>query len=155
MSQQAELPVLARAAQQVGVRQCAQAVEAVSRRMSSGTAREDVILDWDHLHPDGEPLFSMTGLQYANNAALLSLTAVPEAADNCAVLVERISVSPKACPAVVHQDLTGWRGTSLVRWVGVYANPALPRETVTLVDAPHACLVLRRQVAYGWPGAVR
>ncbi|WP_157642112.1 hypothetical protein [Burkholderia ubonensis] len=142
--------VLAKSAQQVGVRRCYPAVDKVSARMLAGTQHADVVLDWDRRNPDGEPFFALTGLEYANAAAVTSLTTIPASAGGCTILVERISSEPLTCKAVAKSELRDYKGTQLVRAVTVYANPARPRETVTLVDAPSACLIIRRQVQFRW-----
>ena len=142
--------VLAKSAQQVGVRQCYSAVDRVSARMLAGTQHADVVLDWDRRNPDGEPFFALTGLEYSNAVAVMSLTTMPASAGGCTILVERISSEPQACKAVARSELRDYKGTQLVRAVTVYANPARPRETVTLVDAGSTCLIIRRQVQFRW-----
>ncbi|MEX3693354.1 hypothetical protein AB3X91_19155 [Paraburkholderia sp. BR14263] len=107
------------------------------------------MLDWDKENPDGAPFFSVSGLDYGDNAALLSLTTVPSLVSGCTVMVERISSAPVACREVARSELQGYQASVLVRSVTVYTTPARPRETVTLVDAPPSCVVLRRQVQYG------
>ncbi|MGS0893220.1 hypothetical protein ACVBGC_11860 [Burkholderia stagnalis] len=151
-AQAPEPTVLAAAATAAGIRRCHSAIDAVSRRMFAGAAHADVMLDWDRANPDGAPFFSLSGMDFRRDAALLSLTTAP-AAGGCAILVERISSAPTACSEVARTELAGYRPTSLVRAVTVYTNPARPRETITLVDAPPACLVLRRQVEFNWPAA--
>ncbi|WP_155420293.1 hypothetical protein [Burkholderia cepacia] len=152
-AQTQEPTVLAGAATAAGIRRCYSAIDAVSRRMFAGASRADVMLDWDRANPDGSPFFSLSGMDFRRDAALLSLTTAPAATGGCAILVERISSAPTACTEVARTDLAGYRATSLVRAVTVYTNPARPRETITLVDAPPSCLVLRRQVEFNWPAA--
>ncbi|WP_175947698.1 hypothetical protein [Burkholderia pyrrocinia] len=149
-SDRSDSMVLAKSAQQVGVRRCYSAVDKVSARMLAGTQHADVVLDWDRRNPDGEPFFALSGLEYANAVAVMSLTTMPASAGGCTILVERISSEPQACKAVAKSELRDYKGTQLVRAVIVYANPAHPRETVTLVDAPSACLIIRRQVQFRW-----
>ncbi|WP_419689998.1 hypothetical protein ACN22W_36695 [Burkholderia theae] len=146
-----ETTVLAGAATAAGVRRCISAIDMVSRRMFTGASRADVILDWDRSNPDGAPFFSLSGMDLHRDSALLSLTTAPVATGACAILVERISSAPTTCGTVARTELAGYRATALVRAVTVYTNPARPRETITLVDAPPSCLVLRRQVEFNWP----
>ncbi|MGZ2747238.1 hypothetical protein [Burkholderia stagnalis] len=144
------ITVLAKAAQSVGIRRCYPAVDQVSNRMFANTRHADVALDWDRGDPDGEPLFSLSGLEYSNASAVLSLTTVPAPAGGCTILVERISSAPLPCREVARSELPGYRATPLVKAVTVYTEPSRSRETVTLVDAPPACLIVRRQVQYRW-----
>ncbi|KWB12321.1 hypothetical protein WL32_38435 [Burkholderia cepacia] len=142
--------VLAQSAQTVGVRRCYAAVDQVSSRMLAGTRRADVALDWDRHDADGEPFFAIAGLEYPDTSAALSLTVVPETKGGCTILVERMSSAPMSCKAVAASELRDYKGTPLVKAVTVYANPGRPRETVTLVDTPPACLIIRRQVQFRW-----
>ncbi|WP_157654860.1 hypothetical protein [Burkholderia ubonensis] len=142
--------VLAQAAHAVGIRRCYPAVDQVSNRMFANIRHADVALDWDRGDPDGEPLFSVSGLEYSNASAVLSLTTVPAPAGGCTILVERISSAPLPCREVARSELPGYRATPLVKAVTVYTEPSRSRETVTLVDAPPACVIVRRQVQYRW-----
>ncbi|WP_423382941.1 hypothetical protein [Burkholderia sp. LMG 32019] len=142
--------VLAQAAQAVGVRRCYAAVDQVSARMLAGTRRTDVALDWDRRDPDGEPFFAIAGLEYQSASAVLSLTTVPAPTGGCTILVEHVSSVPSPCKAVAAAQLRDYTGTQLVKAVTVYTHPGRPRETITLVDTPPACLIVRRQVQYKW-----
>lgn len=146
------LPVLAQAAAQIGIRRCYGAVTQISQRAQVGSVKQDVVLDWDHTNPDAAAFFSLTGLEYPKGAAVMSLTTIPQPSGLCAILAERISSAPVACREVARSELAGYRPATLVKAVTVYATPARPRETVTLVDAPPSCLIVRRQVEYSWPG---
>lgn len=146
------VPVLADAATRIGIKQCLPAITEISRRASAGSQRQDVLLDWDHSAPDAAPFFSLTGIEYRESAAALSLTTVPDATGGCAILVERISNAPVSCKNVALTQLAGYRASPLVNSITVYTTPSSPRETVTLVDTPPACLIIRRQVQYGWRG---
>ncbi|MGZ2747968.1 hypothetical protein [Burkholderia stagnalis] len=145
--------VLANAARTIGVRRCYSAVDQVSSRMLANTRRADVALDWDRNDSDREPFFALAGLEYPSAAAVLSLTTVPASTGGCTILVERISSAPLSCGDVARTELRDYKGTPLVKAVTVYANPGRPRETVTLVDAPPSCLIIRRQVQYRWGAA--
>ncbi|MBN3815663.1 hypothetical protein G3N57_03195 [Paraburkholderia sp. Se-20369] len=142
--------VLAQAAQAVGVRRCLAAVDQVSERMFAQTTHADIALDWDRNNPDGEALLSLSGLEYKDASAALSLTTVPSTQGGCTILVERISSAPVSCKEVVRSTLTGYKGTPLVKAVMVYVNSARPRETVTLIDSPPSCVIVRRQVDFHW-----
>ncbi|QVN22999.1 hypothetical protein [Burkholderia pyrrocinia] len=142
--------VLAQAARTIGVRRCQAAVDQVSNRMFAQAKHTDVALDWDRNNPDGEPFFSLSGLEYQDTSAVLSLTTVPSTSGGCTILVERISSAPTSCKEVVRSTLAGYKSTPLVKAVTVYVNPARPRETVTLIDAPPSCLIVRRQTEFHW-----
>jgi len=143
--------VLAQAAQAVGVRRCLAAVERVSDRMFAQAKHADVALDWDRNSPDGEPLFSLSGLEFQNASAAVSLTTVPSNQGGCTILVERISSAPMPCKDVVRSTLAGgYTGTPLVKAITVYVNPARPRETVTLIESPPGCVIVRRQAEFHW-----
>lgn len=146
--------VLANAARTVGIRQCYSAVEQIGARVVGNVPQQDVVLDWDHAAPDAAPFFALSGFVSGAGPEAMTLATVPSDRGTCAVLVERITPSPLACPALARQ-LAGYRGTALVPGVLVYANPSRPHETVTLITAKAACLVLRRQVEYRWPAAPR
>ncbi|CAJ0809156.1 hypothetical protein LMG19083_04862 [Ralstonia psammae] len=147
--------VLANAARTVGIRQCYSAVEQIAARVVGAAPQQDVVLDWDHAAPDAAPFFALSGFVAGAGPEVMTLATVPNERGTCAVLAERITPSPLACPVVATRELAGYRGTALVPGVQVYANPNRPHETVTLITAKPACLVLRRQVEYRWPGAPR
>ncbi|EDT37582.1 hypothetical protein BamMEX5DRAFT_6643 [Burkholderia ambifaria MEX-5] len=92
----------------------------------------------------------MAGLEYPSSSAVLSLTTVPAPAGGCTILVERVSSAPLSCKAVAAAQLRNYKATPLVKAVAVYTHPDRPRETVTLVDTPPACLIVRRQVRFRW-----
>ena len=147
------IPVLARAAQTVGVRRCLAAIAVVAQRNGEGATNQDVLLDWDHGAPDASAFFSLTGLEYGpGRSAALSLTTAPEAVGGgCSILAERISAAPVACAEVARTELGGYTGHPLLASITVYVDPGKPRETVTLINSPPGCLVIRRQVQYAWP----
>ena len=153
VAQVAPTTVLAQAAQSVGVRRCYSAINLVSSRVFSDAQHEDVVLDWDHKSPDTAPFFSLSGMEYQSGAAVFSLTTVPALMGGCAILAERISSAPLSCKDVARSELAGYHGTPLVKAVTVYTAPGRPRETVTLVDAPPSCVIVRRQVQFEWGAA--
>ncbi|WP_322009715.1 hypothetical protein [Paraburkholderia sp. J12] len=142
--------VLAKAAGVVGIQRCYRAVDQVSSRLFEHAQRADVVLDWDRGNPDREPFFSLSGLEYGNTSAVVSLTTVPGSTGGCTILAERISSEPISCKEVARSELRGYQGTVLVKAISVYTAPGRPRETVTLVDTPPACLIIRRQVQFRW-----
>jgi hypothetical protein len=146
---EAPATVLAQAAQKVGVRRCYQAINVVSSRTFLNTERTDVVLDWDRQDPDSAPFFSLAGLEYGQNSAVLSLTTTPVPNGGCAILAERISSAPMPCKDVARSELGGYHANTLVKLVTVYTTPGRSRETVTLIDAPPSCVIVRRQVQFG------
>ncbi|WP_323123739.1 hypothetical protein [Burkholderia alba] len=140
--------VLAHAAQEVGIRRCYDAVAQVSARVFDHSIRADILLDWQRANPDIGPLFSLSGMEFPQSSALLSLVTVPGVGGGCSVLAERISSAPLSCSQVARSELTGYQATQLIKSVMVYADRARPREVVVLVDAPPSCLILRRQVQF-------
>ena len=145
--------LLMQAGQTLGFHRCASALDQISARVLAGTRKHDIVLDWDRAHPDSGPFFSLTGMQFPAVSALLSLAIIPQENQSCAILVERISSAPIACHEVARSELAGYKATVLVQAVTVYTSPAHAHEVVTLVDTPPACLIVRRQVDYGWPAA--
>lgn len=146
-----QIPILAQAANSIGIKRCYGAIAQISTRASSDSKKQDIVVDWDHRNPDDRPFFSLTAIEYPSAAAVLSLTAVGQPGGACSVLAERISSAAVACKEVARSELVGYHASPLVRAITVYNNPARPRETVTLVDAPPSCLIIRRQVEYDWP----
>lgn len=149
-SPQSGATILAKAAQTVGIRRCYAAVDEVSKRTFAGAQHADVVLDWDRTTPDDEPFFSLSGLQYADGVAALSLTTVPSPGGGCSMLVERISTASHVCREVAREELPGYQATMLVKGVTVYTMASRPRESVTLIDASPACVIVRRQAAFHW-----
>ncbi len=143
--------VLAHAAREIGIRRCYAAINVVSARTFAGAGHADVVLDWDRQAPDDAPFFSLTGLDFAHAAAVLSLTTVPQPA-GCTVLAERISSAPLACRELARTELAGYRASPLVPAVTVYTSPGRARETVTLIEAPPSCVIVRREVRFAGAG---
>lgn len=149
---QATPTVLARVAQQIGIRRCYAAVQGVSQRVYEGARHEDIMVDWERAAPDGAAFFSLSGLEFAGTSAVLSLSTVPGTDGGCTVLAERISSAPLACDQVARAQLAGYRAMPLVHAVTAYTDPSHTRETVVLIDAPPSCVIVRRQVQYRWGG---
>ncbi|MGV2293290.1 hypothetical protein AAHK20_31595 [Trinickia sp. YCB016] len=139
---------LALAATNVGVKQCLPAIKALSALGVQGTANNDVLLDWDRKRSGNSSVFSLIGLEYGNGTAAMSVNAVPEADGSCSVAAERISVAPFACKSVADRELAGYRATPLLSHMTVYTDAKDPGSSVSLIDAPPACLVIRRYVKF-------
>ncbi|MCX4159620.1 MULTISPECIES: hypothetical protein [Paraburkholderia] len=147
----AGVPLVAKSAKTVGVKQCYEAVHQISERAVENAVHQDVLLDWDRNTPDTQPFFSMTGLEFERSSAAFSLTAIPSGSRGaCTVLAERISSASSSCNEVARLQLTGYKPVPLVGLVTVYTTPTHPRETVTLIDTKPSCLIIRRQVKYDW-----
>ena len=145
---------LTQAASSVGIKRCLSAMSRLSSLTVQGSRAHDLLLDWDRKRPDGGPVFSLLGLEYPNAGVAASITAVPEA-DGCTVAAERISVAPFTCASIAQGELAGYRMTRLLPIYAVYTDDREPTSSVSLIDSPPGCLVIRRYVEYGWkdPGA--
>ncbi len=147
---------LTRAATSVGVKRCLPAISRLSALTVQGSRSHDVLLDWDRRRPDAGPMFSLVGIEYPNAGVAGSITAIPDDSGNCTVSAERISVAPFTCESVAQQELAGYRMTRLLPNFAVYTDDREPTSSVSLIDSPPGCLVIRRYVEYGWkdPGTV-
>lgn len=139
---------MAAAINNIGVKQCRQQLTALSTLGVQGTTTNDLLLDWDHKRVNTSPIFSLIGLEYGSNAAAMSVTAVPEADGSCSMSAERISVAPVACKTVAGQELQGYRATPLLGHMTVYTDGKDAGSSVSLIDSPPGCLVIRRYVAF-------
>jgi hypothetical protein len=45
---------------------------------------------------------------------------------------------------------SGYRATRLLKALTVYSDPKEGNSTVSLIDSPPGCLVIRRFVEFGW-----
>ena len=138
------------AIQNVGIKTCAPAIERLSRLAIERTVGHDVLLDWDRKNANAAPVFLLIGLEYPDAGAALSLTAVPRDDGSCTVAAERISSAPVSCQMVAQSELQSMRATHLLPTFKVYTDPKDPTATVSLIDAPPGCLVIRRYVEYHW-----
>lgn len=144
-------PLVALAAQQIGVRQCLAAISAVAKRGTTGAAMQDILINWDHETPDAAPFFSLTGMGAGTQRAALTITAVPTGANDCAILVERVSSGAENCAQVAARDLPSMPKGQLIDGVTVLQNPKQADETYTLIQNPGSCIVIRRQAVFKWP----
>jgi hypothetical protein len=142
--------VLARAASSVGVKRCLPAITRLSSLMVQGSRSSDVLLDWDRRQPDVGPLFSLIGLEFPNAGVAGSITAIPEQGGTCTVSAERISVAPYTCASIAQKELVGYQMTRLLPIFTVYTDAKEPTSSVSLIDSPPGCLVIRRFVEYSW-----
>ena len=137
------------AATSVGIKRCLPAISRLSTLTVQGSRNHDLLLDWDKKRPDGGPVFALLGIEYPNAGVAASITAMPEA-DGCTVAAERISVAPFTCASIAQQELAGYRMTRLLPVYAVYTDDKEPTSSVSLIDSPPGCLVIRRYVEYGW-----
>ncbi|AMP08183.1 hypothetical protein CAter282_0365 [Collimonas arenae] len=142
--------LLAEAARSIGVKQCQPAITRLSALAINGTRSHDVLVDWDRAHPDRGPFFSLTGIEYAGASAAVSITAVPQDGGACSVSAERISIAPYSCKSIADTELKGYSATALLPTFTVYVSPTEPGGSVSLVDSPPGCLIIRRYVQYNW-----
>jgi hypothetical protein len=140
----------AEAARSVGVKQCLAAVTRLSALAVAGSRSHDVLIDWDRTAPDAGPFFSLLGLSYGQQSAAATITAVPSGNGECTVSAERISVAPFTCVSIADVELKGYTKSQLLPNFHVYSLPSDPGATVSLIDSPPSCLVIRRHVQYGW-----
>lgn len=139
---------LALAATAAGVRQCLPALTALSALGVQGASQNDVLFDWDRTRTGNSVVFSLIGLGLPTGNAALSITGVPEADGSCSVSAERISVAPMGCPAVAKKELAGYQSTRLLPHMTVYTDAKQPGSSVSLIDSPASCLVIRRYVKF-------
>lgn len=142
--------LLTEAARGVGVKQCQPAIDRLSALAISGARSHDVLVDWDRARPDHGPFFSLTGIEYVGASAAVSITAVPQDGGACSVAAERISIAPYSCKSIADTELKGYSATALLPTFTVYVSPSEPGESVSLVDSPPGCLIIRRYVQYSW-----
>ncbi|QNK65542.1 hypothetical protein [Variovorax sp. PAMC26660] len=141
---------LTRAATSVGVKRCLPAITRLATLTVQGSRSHDVLLDWDRKRPDAGPLFSLIGMEFPNAGVAASITAIPDDSGACTVSAERISVAPFTCASVAQQELAGYKMTRLLPIYAVYTDDKEPTSSVSLIDSPPGCLIIRRYVEYGW-----
>jgi len=141
---------LTRAAASVGIKRCLPAITRLAALSVQGSRSHDVLLDWDRKRPDAGPMFSLIGIEYPNAGVAASITAIPDEAGACTVAAERISVAPYTCASIAQQELAGYKMTRLLPIYAVYTDDKEPTSSVSLIDSPPGCLVIRRYVEYGW-----
>jgi hypothetical protein len=148
--QATSLNALATAVQNIGLARCGPALERLSEAGVQGARNNDVLLDWDRKRAATSPVFSMIGLEYPGSGAAMTVTTVPEADGSCSVSAERITVAPISCATVARQELTGTQRTQLLPNFAVHTDPKDHTTSVSLIDTPPGCLVIRRYVEFNW-----
>lgn len=146
-------PLVVAAARQIGIRRCMMAVDAVSRRVTKGAIKQDILMDWDRARPDTGPLFAMTGMSDGARFALFTLSAAATPEGGCSLLAERVGVEKSTCGAFAASTLAGYQKAPLIDGIMVYFSAGRPGETFTLTDAGTNCLVVRRQPIFNAAGA--
>jgi len=141
---------LSQAAASVGIKRCLPAIQRLSTLTVQGSRSHDILLDWDKQQPDAGPMFSLIGIEYPNAGVAASITAVPDAGGTCTVSAERISVAPFTCASIAQQELSTHRMARLLPNYTVYIDDKEPTSSVSLIDSPPGCLVIRRFVEYKW-----
>jgi hypothetical protein len=142
--------LLADAARGVGVKQCLPAVTRLSSLVIAGSRGHDILLDWDHSKPDAGPFFSLLGLTYGAQSAAATITAIPQPNGECTVAAERVSVAPFTCESIAQVELKDYKATRLLPNFTVYTLATDPGASVSLIDSPPSCLVIRRHVQFNW-----
>lgn len=142
---------LSRAAASVGIQRCLPAISRLAGLNVQGSRAHDVLLDWDRQRPDAGPVFSLIGLEFPNAGMAASITAVPDVATGtCTVAAERITVAPFTCASIAQTELAGYQMTRLLPIYSVYTDPKEAGSSVSLIDSPPGCLIIRRFVEYHW-----
>jgi hypothetical protein len=142
--------LLSEAARELGVKQCLPAVERLSALAVAGSRTHDVLVDWDRAGPDTGPFFSLMGISYGPQSVAATIMAVPQGNGGCTVSAERISVAPFTCKSIADVELKAYAATSLLPTFTVYTLKSDPGASVSLIDSPPGCLVIRRHVQYRW-----
>lgn len=145
--------LLVEAARQVGVRQCLPAISRLADLAVAGARSHDVLVDWDRAAPDAGPFFSLLGVSYGQQSVAVTVNAIPQGAGGCTVAAERISVAPYTCRSIAEVELKGYAATALLPTFTVYTLASDPGASVSLIDSPPGCLVIRRHVQYRWTDA--
>ncbi|WP_042301226.1 hypothetical protein [Paraburkholderia kururiensis] len=139
---------VALAAANIGARQCLSQLTTLSSLGIQNTTGNDVLFDWDRKRGGASSVFSLLGLELPGGGAAMSVTAVPEADGSCSVSAERISVAPVTCKTVAQRELGGYHATPLLAHMTVYSDAKAPSSTVSLIESPPGCLVIRRYVKF-------
>lgn len=146
--------LLADAARSVGATQCLPAIERLSALAFKGAHNHEVLVDWDRKNPKTAPLFSLIGAIFSDSVAATSISAVPQPGGECAIAVERISLAPYTCKSVAQVELKGYQASVLLPTFTVYTSAADPGASISLIDSPPSCMVIRRHIQYGWRDTV-
>jgi hypothetical protein len=142
--------LLPEAAASVGVKRCLPAISRLSALAIAGSRSHDILMDWDHANPDAGPFFSLLGVDFGTQSAAATITVIPQSDGSCTLSAERISVAPYTCQSIAQVELKGYKVAQLLPNFHVYTPAGMPGESVSLIDSPPSCLVIRRHVQYGW-----
>jgi hypothetical protein len=151
---QRSVDALGAAAANVGVKRCLPAISRLSSLVLNGSTGNDVLLDWDRKNPDSMPFFAMSAVEFRNASVAFSLAAVPNVDGTCAVAAERISVAPFTCTSIAQQELQGYKAVKLLPTFTVYVDEKDTGASVSLIDSPPGCLLIRRHVDLNWKDPV-
>lgn len=145
-----DAPLLARAAERVGITQCLDAIYIASKQFDNGYKKTNVVMDWDKKKPNKSPLFSLTGIDNNGYPSLSSVTIIPNAkvSNQCTYLIEQTSTAPIKCELFEKKDLEDYKKTELVKNINVYTNNSKSNTQVILTDIPNGCLVMRRESGF-------
>ena len=141
---------LAQGAESVGLKRCLPALQRLSSLGVQGAKGNDVLMDWDRKRGDNSPVFALIGMEFVGAGAAMSIAAIPEADGACTVSAERISMAPFTCQSVAQQELVGYQQTRLLPNFAVYTDAKDRNSSVSLIDSPPGCLVIRRYVEFSW-----
>jgi hypothetical protein len=142
--------LLSQAARQIGISQCLKAIDRLAGLAVDKSLKHDLIVDWDRRQPDKGPFFSLIGIEYLGTAAAATIAVVPDGSESCTVAAERISVAPYTCESVGRVELSDHKRTTLLPTMNVYTLSTDMGSSVTLIDSPPGCLIIRRLVQYNW-----
>lgn len=142
--------LLIEAVRSVGATQCLAVIERLSTLAIAGSKTHEILLDWDRINPNTGPVFSLLGVGFSDSVTATSITTVPQAGGACAVAAERISMAPYTCKSIAQLELKGYKVTPLLPMFTVYTSPQDIGASVSLMESPPGCLIIRRHVQYGW-----
>jgi hypothetical protein len=142
--------MLADVARVVGMNRCRPVLERLSTMVADESQRQDVLVDRNTAIAGEGPVFLLMGMQGRGVSAGLSLSVVPEDDGSCSFAAERISMAPYTCDSVGKAELPQHRVTRLLDNFTVYTDPADPAASVSMIDAPPGCIIIRRHVQFRW-----
>lgn len=143
-------PLVAMAAEKLGVKACLPAISQVAEKNSVGADEQNIVVDWNRKTPDKSPFFSMTALGAGASHAILTIVAMPLGNKNCALMVQRVFSSSDSCSLIAQRDLSSYVGGKLIEGVLVFSNPNQPEETYTLMQNSQNCTVIFRNDIPKW-----
>jgi hypothetical protein len=153
----AQQNLVAEAARGLGITTCLPAITRLAALATAGSRSHDILVDWDRAQPDRGAFFTLLGVNFGGQSVAATMTVIPQGDNGCTISAERISVAPYTCRSIADVELKGYTATSLLPTFTVYTLASDPGSSVSLLDSPPNCLVIRRYVQYGWkdPAAAR